>query len=200
MKKLLLLALVLAGCSPKDANAKNIPNGITVLAVAAPGDSLKYILRWTSTTDAFGPVDGYSVGVTSTRGFTFNHTTTATVDSFSTAKPAFGDSVVFTAKVQATRRGVLGPQATTSWKYKRKDQPPPAPGPIVVDSTQIIGVFVRPEVVNIASGDTVHVCSFVLMADSTIRIGVDPRDLNPGLAINYCSGAPLTQFKSERST
>ncbi len=202
LRNALAIVAVLAtfvSCEPKKADAATIPNAITVLSESTSTDSLKYLLRWTIAADAFGAVDGYVVGVTSTKGFTLNHTIAGTVDSFTVAKPAIGDSVSFTADVKATRRGITGPSATVSWKYIRKDQAPPAPGPIKVDSSQVLGVFVRPDVVNLAAGDSVHVCPFVVMGDSTIRIGIAPGQDSLEI-IAYCSGTPLNQFRSERST
>ena len=196
----LVAACTLNACSTKAADAKTIPNGITVMEVASSPDSLKYVLRWTTTADAFGPVDGYIVIYSSTKGFAFNHIVPSTVDSFTVAKPAVKDSVSFTVKVQATRRGIAGPAASVTWKYIRKDVAPPQPGPIVVDSTQVIGVYIRPHTITVATGDSVQACAFVVMGDSSIKIGVTVGDKDSLVTRNYCSGAPLTQFMSERTT
>ena len=195
------LAAILGVASPKPTAPK--PKlSLGVMQVSAPGDSLKYILHWTTTSDALGAAT-YNVNVNSSKGFSLAHNIPTMTDSFTTVKPAIGDSVSFAVKVQAVRRGLVSATATASWRYIRKDVPPPTPGPIVVDSSKVIGLFVRPDIIQLAAGDTVRVCAFIIMGDSSIRLGVDTSAAAAAqrqATINYCSGVPLTQFLSERKS
>jgi hypothetical protein len=174
---LIPLALVLAvvlGTAVSSAAAPTEPAGITVLrSMDVSPDSLKYLLRWPQSVDAKGPAESYTLNVTSTKtGATLivNRTAASLVDSFTVAKPVWGDSVSFTAKVQARRRALASAWASVTWKYRRVDSIPPTPGPITVDSSQVVAVSradVRPIVVSVAPGDSVQLCAFVTLADGS---------------------------------
>lgn len=198
---LIAAALCLAAGCTRDAAARDVPHAVTVLHVSTSPDSLKYVLRWTASTDALGSADSYKLQVSSSKatGFLVSRTITGTVDSFTVAKPAPGDSVTFTAQVAAIRRGLVSAFAVVSWKYRRPDAPPPPPA-ITVDSSQIAMLFVRPQVVTLAVGDTAQVCALGVRRDSTTRIVV-PKGVTSADSAGYVSACrPVyTAWLSERA-
>lgn len=70
--------------------------------------------------------------------------------------------------------------------------------PMKCDKKKPAVVFIRPKPSSVDTADsTLKLCAFVVMPDSEIRVGIDPRDPDSVATRVYCSGKPLTDFKAE---
>lgn len=105
---------------------------------AAPGDTQRVVARWGAASDANGTADSYRVRWTSTKtsnGFPQTRTVTVLQDVALLPLPAFPDSSGVTVVVHAIRRGLISRDSVFGSRYfKRPDVPPPAPGPVIIDT------------------------------------------------------------------
>jgi hypothetical protein len=171
---LLLLILPYQSCSKASAKGINLsPGNVTVEAIIAPGDTARYIVRWSPPTvgpNQF-PISGYLVRLihASVDTFVF-HNTVLLLDTIATPRPltlvdSIGPMNVIVVAVD-TRSQKSAPATTGTWWIKRKALPPNPPGPPVVDSSlSILIMDVRPVIVAASAGTKFQLCPFVVASD-----------------------------------
>lgn len=159
------LAVLLNSCTPADAKPAP-PASLRVVnlepVVVAPGDTLRYTLRWGRGARA----TGYRVTVTTQPTGWANmpnnlNTSDTTVTFFALAPslPAVWDSVTFTATIVSTQGTKVSQPSSVSWKAVRAPGPP---GPIIVDSSlTVIGLDVKPDSVRVLAGQAQQFCAFI---------------------------------------
>lgn len=144
-----------------------LDHGVEVANVsAAAGDTAKVFARWGAAVPTDGvPVDGYQVRWTVSRGtsgFPATRTVTALVDQVLVPLPALPDSACVTATVWATRQGRLSADSVQGSRcFKKPLGPPPAPGPVILDTlaVQFDSVMVLAARASVQAGDTVTACA-----------------------------------------
>jgi len=166
LASLALLAVPNSGCTPADAKPAP-PASLRVVnlepVTVAPGDTLRYTLRWGKGARA----TGYRVTVSSNPTGWGNmpnnlalSDTTVSFGALAPSLPAVWDSVTFTATIVSTQGSKLSTPSSVSWKAVRAPGPP---GPIIVDSSlTVIGLDVKPDTVKtLLAGQSQQFCTFI---------------------------------------
>lgn len=176
-----LLALACAAALAGRPAAPNPAVGLWVELVFAPGDSIRYIARWTppATDDDRLPVAGYDVQWLVGSQAIATHDASGAADSLGIPSPAVGDSVG-PLSVRVRTRDTAGSLSTwlqsSPWWLIREALTPLPPGGIRIDTIPEVAVlrtFLLPEGPLVMEvGDTLQLCAYQEMADATWR--VDP--------------------------
>ena len=154
-----LLVATLMACTPANAGPVRVHGPSGTLDLAAPGDTLRYVLS----APAVPGATSYIWNVTGTPGvwggLPINLTTTSPSVSFAAIAPASWDSVTFAVTFQGKSANRSSNVIPGTWKVKRMLV---ATGPITVDSSGVgpISLIVAPSAVPLAIGDLAQLCAF----------------------------------------
>lgn len=115
--------------------------GARPVSIAAPSDSVEYVIHWPAATSPYGPVTRYKVVITQGPG-TWTHDSVAGLkDSVNVLKPGYGSTVYpFGATVTPYYAGAAGAPISVNWSYQRPSPAPsfPAGALVAVDSSKIV--------------------------------------------------------------
>ncbi len=203
--RMLVVAVVVASCFPRPGNPEPVGapgsveltvyerDGMTTVGsgvILAPGDSLPLTISWGAATRA----TGYRLTVTadSTNGTWSNLPTNLAITTVTRAILPISttwDSVRFTARVESVDAfGPTGKFSAATWKMRRRAG---APGPIIVDSSQVpqLSVMeVRPSTFTLTVGASRQMCAFPRFASGRVAMRSDDATL--------CTATYLANFST----
>lgn len=191
----LALVCTMGAVACTSATSKENPGNVTSVLVreSALGDSLTYVLNWTAGARA----DQYEVLVTPLpasgwTGLPTNARTAALTTTFTAINTSGWTTVSFTARVCSVKATVvyLTKCSTITWS---KDRAPAPPGTPTVDSTQAIGLYLKPDNATVVAGGTVQFCTFVLAANGKVY-GTNNTDGTTTISIPACVAGYATWF------
>lgn len=116
-------------------------HGVDLLSISAvAGDSLTVVARWGAASNGGGAADSYRVRWVLTNEQSAERVVTLLEDRFTFALPPVPDSVGVRVIVWAIRRNLQSLDSVRSTRYFKGntvDQPPPPPGPVIIDTVAV---------------------------------------------------------------
>lgn len=152
MKPILFVVASVIACTISSAGAAAPPQGIVVehLDMLDTSDSTCFGFAWTAASDAAGQATSYNVIYSWLQDTVRMERRESVSDTRTTecwVKAPPGVEREWTVDVYSVRRGLPSDSSSrATWQYREADVPPPAPGPVVVDSTPTIPPPVVPPV------------------------------------------------------